>query len=582
MFRLVKILIIFILHISGITQAASLKDLFSNKIDHFTIEDGLPENSVRCIEKDDYGNYWICTKGGLVRYDGYDFETIIEDRFGNKLHRAIRDIKIKGDILYVATEDNLFTLNLLSGLIEKVLLEPYNNVYVYKIYFMDDEILIGTDIGLLTIKNGKVTSKITHHKIRELLVVNGVLLFSSINKGLYKLPVKDLGRSKPVKVLGDKNSYILQIKRIDNKIYLSTYGAGLYVLGLDFQILAHLIECQGVGCLPTNIATSVDMINDQIIVSTRLGLVNINSQNQNIDRLLLSTQLANRYITDDVQFIKSFNDSIWIGLSPGGLIRFNKKIDGIESFDTVSSASQSLDSGIYSVAKIDEELYIGTYNGLFKLNFSSNLIDRVETIPHTFRLGAICEFFGEGILLSGHKGVFLYDTSQDKLALIDEQTTDKVSLDNRCNDDMSVFAFGEKIALVKKSNKNELIIQKFNSRVMALEIHQNLIYVSSGKHIYIFKIINNKLSLDTKIETPDTVYFFRNKTSNFSFITDSPSNSLRFNRISPDIWLAIYDFLASHSSIFFHQLSIFFNQFSRRFLTSSKKIAYHDKTSPKC
>ncbi|MEL0036764.1 MAG: two-component regulator propeller domain-containing protein, partial [Gammaproteobacteria bacterium] len=147
MFRLVKILIIFILHISGITQAASLKDLFSNKIDHFTIEDGLPENSVRCIEKDDYGNYWICTKGGLVRYDGYDFETIIEDRFGNDLSMKIRDIEILKNIIYVATEIGLYKLNIETRIIEKVKIFQAQNLFVYKVHIHDDSIYLGTKYG---------------------------------------------------------------------------------------------------------------------------------------------------------------------------------------------------------------------------------------------------------------------------------------------------------------------------------------------------------------------------------------------------------------------------------------------------
>lgn len=44
-------------------------------IRHYTVEDGLPVNSVNGIVQDDYGYLWFSTLDGLVRYDGYDFVT---------------------------------------------------------------------------------------------------------------------------------------------------------------------------------------------------------------------------------------------------------------------------------------------------------------------------------------------------------------------------------------------------------------------------------------------------------------------------------------------------------------------------
>ena len=97
--QLLKIIITTALLLSGSINGSSLKDLFNNKIDHFTVEDGLPENSVRCIEKDSYGNYWICTVFGLVRYDGYEFENILKDRNGVEIQRSVRDLKIIDNLL---------------------------------------------------------------------------------------------------------------------------------------------------------------------------------------------------------------------------------------------------------------------------------------------------------------------------------------------------------------------------------------------------------------------------------------------------------------------------------------------------
>ena len=40
---------------------------------HFTIADGLPQNSINSINQDTKGFFWIGTNGGLARFDGYGF-----------------------------------------------------------------------------------------------------------------------------------------------------------------------------------------------------------------------------------------------------------------------------------------------------------------------------------------------------------------------------------------------------------------------------------------------------------------------------------------------------------------------------
>ena len=44
------------------------------RFQHFNINHGLPQNSVTCINSDDFGFLWIGTFDGLCRYDGYEFK----------------------------------------------------------------------------------------------------------------------------------------------------------------------------------------------------------------------------------------------------------------------------------------------------------------------------------------------------------------------------------------------------------------------------------------------------------------------------------------------------------------------------
>ena len=49
-------------------------------IRNFTVQDGLPVNSVYQMVQDDEGYIWFRTLDGLVRYDGYEFRVF---NFGN-------------------------------------------------------------------------------------------------------------------------------------------------------------------------------------------------------------------------------------------------------------------------------------------------------------------------------------------------------------------------------------------------------------------------------------------------------------------------------------------------------------------
>jgi hypothetical protein len=49
------------------------------RFEHLTINDGLPENSVRAILQDRQGFLWFGTQNGLARYDGVRMETFLPD-----------------------------------------------------------------------------------------------------------------------------------------------------------------------------------------------------------------------------------------------------------------------------------------------------------------------------------------------------------------------------------------------------------------------------------------------------------------------------------------------------------------------
>jgi len=47
------------------------------RFEHLTINDGLPENSVRAIIQDQFGFLWFATQNGVARYDGTGMKTYL-------------------------------------------------------------------------------------------------------------------------------------------------------------------------------------------------------------------------------------------------------------------------------------------------------------------------------------------------------------------------------------------------------------------------------------------------------------------------------------------------------------------------
>ncbi|QEC51489.1 signal transduction histidine kinase [Anseongella ginsenosidimutans] len=81
-------------------------DSSSFYIQHFTSENGLPQNSVKSIAQDANGFIWMATEGGLVRFDGRDFNIYTSKQLPVKSNRIREMIRgLKSGNLYAVAED---------------------------------------------------------------------------------------------------------------------------------------------------------------------------------------------------------------------------------------------------------------------------------------------------------------------------------------------------------------------------------------------------------------------------------------------------------------------------------------------
>lgn len=87
--------------------ARAFQDSLHYNVQHFTDENGLPQNSVKSIVASPGGFIWLTTEGGLVRYDGHSFKNFNKqslDISSNRFLKIETDFLHPGELL-TATEN---------------------------------------------------------------------------------------------------------------------------------------------------------------------------------------------------------------------------------------------------------------------------------------------------------------------------------------------------------------------------------------------------------------------------------------------------------------------------------------------
>ena len=96
-----------------------------------TVDDGLPQNSVWCIEQDARGYMWFGTNDGLSRYDGYEFKNYKREPFNEQTipHNIIRNLNFQENgALWILAGGYLAELNYSTGK-EQIIRHDFQNAY---------------------------------------------------------------------------------------------------------------------------------------------------------------------------------------------------------------------------------------------------------------------------------------------------------------------------------------------------------------------------------------------------------------------------------------------------------------------
>jgi len=322
-------------------------NVFGQKINlrfqHYTIDNGLSQNTVDCILKDSHGFMWFGTWNGLNRFDGYNFVVYKSDNHPNSL---------SGNFIYSLCEDKMgnIWIGTKSGL----------NCFIYSQNIFKRCFLNSSKQSL-----GNISSVITDYEGNLWVGTNtGLFLFSSDKVNFENLSASSLKINLPADLI--KLSVNVVYEDRDNNIWVGT-NSGLIFISKDKKSYKVFVNS------PTDLnSLSYSEINsiyeDQysyVWIGTRFGLNRINKKNFRNERFY--------YNPDNEYGISHFTINDIIGdrygniliATLGGLNRFNYKSGTFEHFPFNLNNDYSLNNEFVNSLYADNQgnIWVGTDKG---------------------------------------------------------------------------------------------------------------------------------------------------------------------------------------------------------------------------
>ncbi|MEO0473717.1 MAG: two-component regulator propeller domain-containing protein, partial [Bacteroidota bacterium] len=156
--------------------------------DQYRIIDGLSQNTINDIEQDSLGFIWLATQYGLNRFDGDQFRTFTAKDSGFTTSNFRRLALDHNGQLWVAGNTDLFVFQSCQQAVVDAYSMPDSVSSIIDVYCAGQEILILTVLGIYTIKDGIVVSKIswpTKRKIQASAMDDNHVLLINSDAGLH-------------------------------------------------------------------------------------------------------------------------------------------------------------------------------------------------------------------------------------------------------------------------------------------------------------------------------------------------------------------------------------------------------------
>jgi ligand-binding sensor domain-containing protein/signal transduction histidine kinase/CheY-like chemotaxis protein len=318
--------------ISGLI-AQELDHLTVTKFNKLAVEEGLSQNSVKCILKDSYGFLWFGTRYGLNRYDSYEIEHIgaSQDSGHELLQAEINDmLEDNNRKIWIAANLGLFYYDLEMDHIQKCNLNN-NTITVTCLLPENDSMLwVGTGDGLLLYKK-----------------------FSGILKE-YK--------SNPYKKNSLSDSRIYSLCNESNHLWIGT-EYGLNKLNKQNDSIVRFLHAEDPNSISGNYIRTLWRSKDSALwIGTEYnGLSKYNPETQAFTNYTVeNSDLPHNFIRG---ISEAGNNSLWLATNGGGFALFDYEKEKFTKYQNNPDRPGSLsNNSTYSVLEDNTGmLWVGTY-----------------------------------------------------------------------------------------------------------------------------------------------------------------------------------------------------------------------------
>ncbi|QSE96174.1 sensor histidine kinase [Fulvivirga lutea] len=362
----------FLVQQSSFGQAPKInKSLNQYNLEHWTTEDGLPDNAIIHTLFSETGYLWLVSYGGISRFNGRDFKNFNSYNTPKITNNSFTHIyednegviwasssggglaTVKDDVVHIYTTND----GLPSNFIEEVVQDHSGRLWV------------ATSDGLCYFKNGRFENTDTPEKLKTERLKSidvddeGTIWIATTSEGLYTYD-KSKNLNEVNVSHGLVSNTINYIKYDHGKIWVGTED-GMSIISPDLSI-ENLTINDG---LPHKVVSSslVDQTTGAVFIGTFKGFVRYH--NGKVDYPSLGSQLHNNDFTN---IINDYEGNIWISTYRKGLFKlWNGKFTNY-SFDRSQIAYPYIAHAVFQ--NNQDEIFVIHELGVSKLDLEANKI----------------------------------------------------------------------------------------------------------------------------------------------------------------------------------------------------------------
>jgi ligand-binding sensor domain-containing protein len=574
--RFCKILILFLLNLSGIAQETG-----AGIVEHFDNTNGLPQNTVVTIMEDSRGFLWLGSHDGLLRYDGYKFKVFRPDPDKPRTslpHSRIYNIIQLENKLWIATGSGLAEMNLNDETFRNYM----NGIRIRAIYHDGKDIFwLATNQGVYSFNlRTKMHTKVTAANVFNLVLNDNYdRIFYSTAEGFFEYHINSQKLIKRnFEHINEKVSFVVQ--KAGKQTWINADNLGIVGLdehwnesrivdfkkffpnlkefsvnGLNFDKQGNIWVATLIGLFKYNpVANSLLMLptddnkpnflhgsplftsfQDHTGViwtgSNNTGLSKINLNNIKFKTINMDNGLNNKFI---VSFGEAGNNLL-IGTDGGGLNVWNRKKN---TFEYILNKNIQ-QNRIFSITEVKPGIYwLGTSDNIVEFNITTRKISPLNNEHSELSKMFVNQFIKKILLASdGHiwlgtqNGVVRYNPDTHIIETFNPSENEIELVNTLCEDNKGNIWIGGRINLLKYDRHNKKI-----SVVKTHCINRNIvlddigsIFQDDDKHLWIASYTQGLAHLDVS----------NNKFTSYNVNEGLPNNTAYFALSNgDDLWVS--------------------------------------------